>query len=97
MDTSITVIISKPLSISEKLNTINTVDGVRNAPCIPNAEEQGIPVRIVHDKIRESVTGENVLRLLQTTQMQNTCVTSSQKVSKYNFSSPNFSKAFPVQ
>jgi hypothetical protein len=65
MDTSITAIISKPLSISATLNIINRGDGVRNVHCIPTAEEQSIPMRIVHDKIfGESDTGENVLRLL---------------------------------
>jgi len=51
MDTSITATISKPIAISETLNIINRGDGVRNVPCIPTAEEQGIPLRIVHDKI----------------------------------------------
>jgi len=42
---------SKPLSISEKLNMINKVNGVLNIPCIKNAKEQGIPVRKVTDKM----------------------------------------------
>jgi hypothetical protein len=51
MDTPITAIKSKPLSISETLNVINRGDGVLNVPCTPTAEEQGIPVRNIHDKI----------------------------------------------
>jgi hypothetical protein len=42
---------SKPLSISEILNIINRGDGVQNVPCTPTSEEQGIPVRNVHDNI----------------------------------------------
>ena len=81
MDTLIMAIKSKPLSISETVNIINKGEGVWNVPCTPNAEEQGIPVRNIHDKIfGESDTGENVLRLLQTTQIQHTYVPGSQKV-----------------
>ena len=85
------VIKSKPLSISETLNVINRGNGVLNVSCTPTAEEQGIPVRNIHDKIfGESDASENVLRLLQITQMKHTCVTSSQKVQKYKISSPKF-------
>jgi len=81
MDMPTTAIKSKPLSISEILNVINRGDGVQNVPCNPTAEEQGIPVRNTHDKIfGESDTGENVLRLLQTTQMKHTHLTGFQKV-----------------
>jgi len=56
------------LSISEKLNVINKVDGVLNVPCIKNAKEQSIPVRKVTDKMLwQSEAGENVLRLLYVT------------------------------
>jgi uncharacterized protein YfkK (UPF0435 family) len=41
----------KLLSISEKLNIINKVDGVLNVPCIKNAKEQDMPVRKVTDKM----------------------------------------------
>jgi hypothetical protein len=69
MDTPTIAITSKLLSISEMLNVINRGDGVQNVPCTPTDEEEVIPVKNIHDKVfGESNTGENVLRLLQTTQ-----------------------------
>ena len=42
---------SKPLSISEKLNVINKVDGTLNAPHTKVAKEIGIPVRHVTEEM----------------------------------------------
>lgn len=53
---------SKPLSISQRPNIINRLDGVLNAPCTKIAEELDNPIRKVADKMLGwSVTGENVL------------------------------------
>jgi hypothetical protein len=61
---------SKTLPISENLNITNKVDGVFSVPRTKIAEELGIPVRKVTDKMFGwSDTGENVLRLLQDTQV----------------------------
>jgi hypothetical protein len=46
------------------------VDGIPNAPCMKIAEELGISVRKVTGRMFEcSDTGENVLKLLQMTQI----------------------------
>jgi hypothetical protein len=51
------------------------VDCIPNVPCAKAAKELGIPVRKVTDKMLGwSDTGENVLRLLQITQIQHTSV-----------------------
>jgi hypothetical protein len=66
---------SKPLAVSEKLNTIKCAI-VRNIPRNKITEELGIPVRKVTAKMhRWSDTGENVmtfthLGLLQITEIQ---------------------------
>jgi hypothetical protein len=58
---------SKPLSISEKLSVINKVGGVLNVPHTKIAEEPGISVRKVIDKMLGwSDTSKNVLRLTLT-------------------------------
>jgi len=60
---------SKPFSISEKLDIINK-----------SAEDLGIPVRKVTDKMLGQLhTGENLFRLLQTTQIWHTYVITSRK------------------
>lgn len=57
----------KPFSICEKLDMINKT-----------AEDLGIPVRKVSDKMHGHLdTGENLFRLLQTTQIQHTYVMTS--------------------
>jgi hypothetical protein len=81
MATLKTGIKSTPLSISEKLNTINKVDGVLNAPHIRIAEEVSTPVRNITDKMPgPSDRSENVLQLLKITQIQHTYVISFQEL-----------------
>jgi hypothetical protein len=64
-------------------NTINEVDSVLNVPRTKIAEALGIPVRNITDKMLGlSDTSENVLRLLQITQIQHTYVVSSEKYKK---------------
>jgi hypothetical protein len=93
MATSKTGIKSKPLSVSEKLNTINKVNGVPNIPRIRTAEEVAIPVRKVTDKLPgQSDTNENVLRLLKITQIQHTYVISFQELF-----SPTLFRSYPAE
>lgn len=61
---------SKPLSIFQRPSIINKLDGVLNVPCTKITEELDNPIRKVMDKMLGwSVTGENVLRLLQIAQI----------------------------
>jgi hypothetical protein len=50
-DTPVTGIKSKTLSISDKLNIINKVDGVLSVPHTKIIEELGIPLNKVNDKM----------------------------------------------
>jgi hypothetical protein len=53
---------SGPLSISQRPNIINKLDGILNVSCTKIAEELDNPIRKVTDKILGwTVTGENVL------------------------------------
>jgi hypothetical protein len=45
------------------------VDGIPNAPCMKIAEELDVALRRVTGRMFGSDTGENVLRLLQITQI----------------------------
>jgi hypothetical protein len=65
MSTSIMGKSSKPLSILEKLNTINIVDGVLKVPCTKITEEVGISVRKITDKMLGHSYKSKVLRLLK--------------------------------
>jgi hypothetical protein len=68
---------SKLLSIFEKLNTINKLDGVLNVPCT-RITDVGILVRKVTGKMTDRY--QYVLRLLKITQVQNTYVVRSQEL-----------------
>jgi hypothetical protein len=68
---------SKPLSIFEKLYTINKLDGVLNVPHT-KITDVGILVRTVTDKMPDKY--QYVLRLLKITQVQNTFVIRSQEI-----------------
>jgi hypothetical protein len=58
------------LLVSEQLNVINKVGGISNVPCNKISEKLGTPVRKVTDiLLGQTETGENVLRLLQITQI----------------------------
>jgi hypothetical protein len=60
----------KPRTISEKLNIINSVDVISNVPHNKITEKLGIPTReVTYITLGVSDSGENVLRLLQITQI----------------------------
>jgi hypothetical protein len=75
---------NKSLSVSEKLNIINKVDGVLNAPCIKSAGELGIFVRFTDKMLGQSDAGEIVLRLPQITQIQHTYVIVPRKIELFS-------------
>jgi hypothetical protein len=87
-ETSKTSIKSKPLSISEKLNTINTLDGVLNVPRT-RITDVGILERKVTDKMADRY--QHVLRRLKIIQVWHTHVVSSQELF-----SPTLFTGYPV-
>jgi len=81
MATSKTHTKSKPQSISEKLNILKKMDGILNVHQTKIAEELGILVRQVTEKmLLQSDIFVCVLRLLHVIQIQHTHVIRSQKI-----------------